>query len=151
MRWHRRCCRRPFPCQRQSVSPFYFLQSTVFSSVRWRSGGHSNETQRIPDGAKKGTRRADCLSPFSHSKKRCRYLPHACQKLNQSTIAESDAHHQIGLAQPTCAHIDQTQHKCCQCESAQTQGSGIGNFAVLDLLVQTRLEFTSKGREAIVT
>lgn len=87
---------------------------------------------------------------MQNSAERCKYSPHACQQLHQSTIAKSDAHHQTGLGQATCAHIDQTQHEGCQGESAQSQGSRIGNLAVLDLLVHTRLEFTSKGREALI-
>lgn len=121
----------------------------VFSIERWRSGGHSKETQRVPDGAKNSTGRPDCLSPHSFWKERCSYSPHACQKLHQPTIPKSDPDDQIGRAQPTCTHVNQTQYEGRQGESAQTQRCRIGNSAVLNLLVQTGLEFTSKGREAI--
>ena len=47
-------------------------------------------------------------------------------------------------------HIDQTQHKGGEGEGAQSQRGRIGEFAIRDLLVGTRLEFTAEGRETIL-
>lgn len=75
------------------------------------------------------------------------HLPHASQQLYQSTIAKGNTHHQIRGTQPSCPHIDQAQDEGGQGESAQTQWCWVGNVAVLDLFVETRLEFTSEGRQ----
>ena len=77
------------------------------------------------------------------------HLPHASKQLYQSTIAESNTDHQIGCTQPSCPHIDQAQDEGGQGESAQTEGCWVGNVAVLDLFVETRLEFTSEGRQTL--
>ncbi len=78
------------------------------------------------------------------------HLPHASKQLYQSTIAKSNADHEVRRTQASCPHIDQAQDEGGQRESAQTQWCGIGNAAVLDLFVETRLEFTTEGRQTLV-
>lgn len=77
------------------------------------------------------------------------HLPHASKQLYQSTIAKSNTDHQIRCTQPSCSHIDQAQDEGGQGESAQTEGCWVGNVAVLDLFVETRLEFTTEGRQTL--
>lgn len=72
-------------------------------------------------------------------------LPHAGEQLHQSTVAEGKADDEIGLGHGAGTHIDQAQDKGGEGESAQAQGSGIGELAVLDALVQAGLELTTKG------
>ena len=74
-----------------------------------------------------------------------RYLPHAREQLDQTTVSESQCHHDIGLCQTPRAHVDQTQHESGQGESAEAEGRGIGKFAALDGLVSTGLELPPKG------
>ena len=76
-------------------------------------------------------------------------IPHASQQLHQASISKGQTDHEVGSAQPPCSHVDQTQDEGSQGESAQAQGRRVGNIAVLDLLVETRLELTSEGRQAL--
>ena len=78
------------------------------------------------------------------------HLPHASQQLYQSTVAKSYTDHQIRCTQPPCPHIDQAQDEGGQGESAQPEGCWVGNVAVLDLFVETGLEFTSEGRQTLI-
>ncbi len=78
------------------------------------------------------------------------HLPHASKQLYQSTIAKSNTNHQIRCTQPSCPHIDQAQDEGGQGESAQTEWCWVGNVAVLDLFVETGLEFTSEGRQTLI-
>lgn len=77
------------------------------------------------------------------------HLPHASKQLYQSTIAKSNTNHEIRCTQPSCPHIDQAQDEGSQGESAQTEGRWVGYVAVLDLFVETRLEFTPEGRQTL--
>ena len=77
-------------------------------------------------------------------------IPHACKQLHQASVSECKANHYIGRTQAPCPHIDQPQNERCQGKSAQSQGRRVGDATVLDLFVQTWLEFTAKGRQALV-
>ena len=78
-----------------------------------------------------------------------RNVPHACEQLYQASVSKRKTDHYIRSTQPPRAHVDQAQDEGGQGESAQAQGRRIGDAAVLDLLVQTGLEFPSKGRQAL--
>ncbi len=75
-------------------------------------------------------------------------IPHASKKLYKTTISECKCDDNIRHSDIESAEVDQAQNESSQCESAQTERSWIGEFTVLDSLVQTRLEFTSEGWEA---
>lgn len=74
-------------------------------------------------------------------------LPHASKQLHQSTVSESDADNEVWLCDTAGAHVDQAQDKGGESESTQAQWSRVGEFAILDALVQTRLELTTESRE----
>ena len=80
-----------------------------------------------------------------------KHSPHASQQLDQSTVSKSNAHHEIRRTEISRTHVDQTQDESGQRKSAQAQGRRVGNLAVLDLSVGTRLEFSSKGRKTFIT
>lgn len=71
--------------------------------------------------------------------------------MHQASISKGNTDDEIGGSQPSCAHVDQAQDEGGQGESAEAQGRGIGDATVLDLLVETRLELTAEGRQALFT
>ena len=77
------------------------------------------------------------------------HVPHASKQLHQSTVAKGDTHNQVWRAQAACTHVDQTEDEGSEGESAEAEGSRIGDTTILDLLVETRLEFTTEGRQTI--
>ena len=76
-------------------------------------------------------------------------VPHACKQLYQASVSKRKTDHYIRSTQPPRAHVDQAQDEGGQGESAQAQGRRVGDAAVLDLLVKTGLEFSSKGGQAL--
>ena len=78
-------------------------------------------------------------------------VPHSREQLHQASVAKGKADYQTGRSQTPCSHVDQAQDKGCQGEGAQAQGRWVGNTAILDLLVGTRLELSSEGRQARFT
>lgn len=73
------------------------------------------------------------------------HIPHASEQLYQSTVAKRETHDQIWRAQAACTHIDQAEDEGGKSESAEAKWCRVGEFAVLDSLVETRLEFTTEG------
>ena len=71
-------------------------------------------------------------------------LPHARKQLHQSAITERETHDQVWRRQVASAHIDQAEYEGCQRESREPQRSWVGKLAVLDWLVETRLELTTE-------
>jgi hypothetical protein len=76
-----------------------------------------------------------------------RYLPHASEKLDETTIAECKSNDNVGRADSLGVHIDQREHKCGQGESRETERSWVGELAVRGP-VETGLEFTTEGSKA---
>lgn len=74
-------------------------------------------------------------------------IPHASKQLNKTTITKSETNDDIRRSDVTSTHVDTSKHKGSQGESAQTKGRGITKLAVGHGPVQTRLEFTTKGRK----
>ena len=72
-------------------------------------------------------------------------LPHAGKQLNETTIAERGANHDIGRSSAACAQVDEREQESGQGESAETERRWVGNLLVLDLFVNTRLEATTEG------
>lgn len=72
------------------------------------------------------------------------YIPHASKKLYKTSVAKGQGKNKVVLLQPSCSQVDQTEDEGGQGEGGETQWSGIGEFSVLDSLVKTRLEFTTK-------
>lgn len=77
------------------------------------------------------------------------YIPHARKKLHQTTITEGGTDDEAGLLDVACTHVDTTQDESGQRESAETKGSRVGELAFGHGTVQTRLEFTTEGRETV--
>ena len=73
-----------------------------------------------------------------------KYVPHACQKLNEATVAESERDDDSGSAQTESAHVDQREDERSECKGRETERSGISEFAAFDTLVKTWLEFTTE-------
>ena len=71
-------------------------------------------------------------------------LPHASEKLNKTSIAKSQRDDDIVLFETTSTQVDQTQDESGQGKGGETERGGIGEFAILDSLVKTGLEFTSE-------
>lgn len=76
-------------------------------------------------------------------------IPHAREQLHQASVPKGETDHQVGSTQPPRPHVDQAQDEGGQGESGQAQGRRVGDATVLDLLVETWLELTSKGRQAL--
>ena len=76
-------------------------------------------------------------------------IPHASKQLHQASVSKSNTDDEIGGSQAPGTHIDQAQDKGSQGESGEAQGRRVGDSAVLDLLVETRLELTTEGRQAL--
>lgn len=75
-------------------------------------------------------------------------VPHAGQELNQATITKSETDDDgIDTGQPSSVQVDQTEDERGQGESREAERSRVGEFATFDRLVETRLEFTTKGRK----
>jgi len=75
------------------------------------------------------------------------YVPHAGEKLDETTIGESRTDDKIWLRDTTSAQVDEGQNESGEGESAQTERSWVGELAVGDGPVGTGLEFTTKGRK----
>lgn len=73
------------------------------------------------------------------------HVPHAGQQLHQTTITKGQTDDDVGFIDVSGLHVDQAQHKGRQREGTQAQGRGVGQFAVLDRTVETRLEFSTEG------
>lgn len=76
-------------------------------------------------------------------------VPHSSEQLDQASIAKGKADYQTRRTQSPRAHVDQAQDEGGQGESAQAQGRRVGDTTVLDLLVETGLELSSEGRQAL--
>lgn len=76
-------------------------------------------------------------------------IPHAGQQLHQAPVSKGKTDDQIGSTQAPGPHVDQAQDEGGQGEGAQAEGRGIGDTAVLDLPVETRLELSSEGGQAL--
>ena len=74
-------------------------------------------------------------------------VPHARKELYQPSIAKGNTDHQVRGAQVSRSHVDQTQDERRQSESAEAKRGWVGDLAVLDLLVHTGLELSSKSRQ----
>ena len=77
------------------------------------------------------------------------YVPHASKQLHQSTVAERETHDQVWRAQAACTHIDQAKDEGGESESTETEWCRVGEFAVLDTLVETWLELTTEGGQTL--
>lgn len=95
--------------------------------------------------------RQRCCSKCWLRIRRMKNIPHASKQLHQASVSKGQTDHQIGRTQPPRPHVDQAQDEGGQGESAQAQRRRIGNATVFDLLVETGLEFSSKGRQALFT
>lgn len=73
-----------------------------------------------------------------------RYIPHAGEKLDEATIAKSQRDNDARVAETASSQIDQAEDESCECESGETERCWVGEFATLDRLVETGLEFTTK-------
>ena len=69
--------------------------------------------------------------------------------MHQASVSKSNTDDEIGGSQPSGTHIDQAQDEGGQGESGEAQRRRVGDSTVLDLLVETRLEFTAEGRQAL--
>lgn len=76
-------------------------------------------------------------------------IPHASKQLHQSSVSKSNTDDEIRSSQTPGTHVDQAQDEGGQGESGEAQGRRIGESAILDLLVETRLELTTEGRQAL--
>lgn len=75
-----------------------------------------------------------------------KHIPHAGQELNKATIAKRKTDDDgIDTRQTPGVQVDQTEDECGQGEGRETERSRVGEFATLDGLVETWLEFTPKG------
>lgn len=75
------------------------------------------------------------------------YLPHAGQKLDQSTISVRNAHDHIRLSNIARAHVDTAKNESSQGESRQAQRSSVSNFTGRRGAIETGLHFTPESRE----
>ena len=69
--------------------------------------------------------------------------------MDQASVSKGQSDDYIGSTQAPCAHVDQAQDESGQGESAEAQGRRVGDATVLDLLVETGLELSSEGRQAL--
>ena len=74
-------------------------------------------------------------------------LPHASAQLNQTTISKRRANNDTGLRDIQDLHLNTSQDKGSQGETAKTQRTWVGELAVLDRLPETRLELTTESWE----
>ena len=73
------------------------------------------------------------------------YVPHARQKLNQTTIAESKTDdNAVDASEISGIQVQQAEDESGQGKSRETKRSWVGEFATLDRLVETGLEFTTE-------
>lgn len=70
--------------------------------------------------------------------------PHASEKLNKTTVTESQGDDDVGGMDTSSSQVDQAEDEGGQGEGAQTQRSRVGEFAAFNRLVETRLEFTTE-------
>ena len=76
-------------------------------------------------------------------------VPHASKQLHQAPISKGKTDDYIGSTQPPRPHVDQAQDEGGQGESGEAQRRRVGDATVLDLLVETGLELSSKGGQAL--
>lgn len=75
-------------------------------------------------------------------------IPHASQKLDNTTISESRRNDDAWRTESIGSKIDQGENEGGKCKGTETEGSRVGELAVGNGLVSTGLEFTTKGRKA---
>lgn len=69
--------------------------------------------------------------------------------MHQASVSKSNTDDEIRGSQSPGTHVDQAQDEGGQGESGEAQGRRVGDSAILDLLVETRLELTAEGRQAL--
>src|SRR4029077_5712519 len=72
-------------------------------------------------------------------------IPHPGKELNQAAIAKRGTDHNASVTDSSCSHVDATQDKCGQSKRAEPQGSWVGELALRNRTIETRLELSSKG------
>ena len=77
-------------------------------------------------------------------------VPHAGKELHQTPVSESQSHNNVRRRDTLRPHIDESENESGEGETAETQRRRIGNVPLLDLLVGTRLELTTKGGQTIL-
>lgn len=76
--------------------------------------------------------------------------PHAGQELHEPAVAESQGDDDVRGGDTTGLEVDGGEDEGGQGEGAEAERGRVGDLAVLDGLVQTGLELTTKGREASI-
>lgn len=72
-------------------------------------------------------------------------IPHASQQLDQTAVGVGEGNDNVGLLNTASLHVDGRKDKRGQGESAQSQGSGVGELAVLVGAEDPRLQRAAGG------
>jgi len=75
------------------------------------------------------------------------YVPHASEKLNQTTVCESGTNDNVRLSDTASTKVNEREDEGGEGEGAQTEGCRVGELAVGNGLVETGLEFTTESRK----
>lgn len=76
-------------------------------------------------------------------------VPHARKELDKSTVREGDGADHVRGGDTLGVQVDKTEDEGGGRESAQSQGSRVGELAVLNRAIQTGLELTTEGWKAV--
>lgn len=74
------------------------------------------------------------------------HIPHASKELNETAIAKSQGHNNVGMSDVSCVDIDKGENKGSQGKGGETKGCWVGELAIL--LVETGLESTTESLQA---
>lgn len=74
-------------------------------------------------------------------------IPHAREQLHQTSIRKGKPDQNIRLGNSPHFHLNQSQNERAQRKGAQSQGRRVGDLAILDGAIETRLELAPKGWE----
>ena len=75
------------------------------------------------------------------------HLPHTGEKLDKTTVGESGTNDERWGGDTASSQVDEGEDEGGQGESGETKRSWVGKLAVGGRLVETWLEFTTKGRK----
>jgi hypothetical protein len=111
-------------------------------------GGERGGTKGVADGHFPVNSTLELVLNFQSSFPKLSNLPHAGQQLDKTSIAKSERKDDLGEGHAIDTDVNERQDESRQGESRQTKGRRVGELAVGGRSVQTRLEFTTEGRES---
>lgn len=74
-------------------------------------------------------------------------IPHASKQLDETTVTKGESDDNVRRSNAVGTQVDERQDESGKGKGTKTQGGRVGELSLLGALVETGLEFTTKGRK----